>query len=150
MSKELIKDTNWRGVPCTLRYSGSLKPVCVGDVFSTRAVVGGSAPHKESSTGYMTFESGERNYVHGCTWVEDYEPNAWAVMFRTKKKGRKAAGEWKEEYTFSIEHHGDSGAYLMAHGRARLIEFDCDLDCFVKAVDDPMYHSRPDIPWKPS
>jgi len=150
MSKQIITDTNWRGVPCTLRYSGSLKPVCVGDLMGGRPVVGGTAPHKESSTGYMTFEPYESRYVNGCRWVEDYEPNAWAVMCRTKKKGRKVAGEWEEEYTFSIEHHGDSVAYLMAHGRARLLEFNPDLDCFVKAVDDPTYYpSPPVIPSKP-
>lgn len=137
--KAIITDTNWRGVPCTLRYDGSLKPVCEGDMFGESMVMGGRAPHKESSTGYMTYANGDSRYVNGCRWVEDYDPNAWAVMCRIKKKGRKAASEWEEEYTYSIESNGDTAAYLMAHGRARLLEFNPDLECFVKAVREPLY-----------
>ena len=137
--KTIITDTNWRGVPCTLRYSDSLKPVCEGDMFGESQVVGGRAPHKESSTGYMTYANGDSRYVHGCRWVEDFEPNAWAVMCRVTKKGRRPAGEWEEEYTYSIERNGDDEAYLMAHGRARLLERNPDLECFVKATRDPLF-----------
>lgn len=137
--KTIITDTNWRGVPCTLRYSDSLKPVCEGDMFGESQVVGGTAPHKEASTGYMTYANGDSFYVNGCRWVEDFEPNAWAVMCRVSKKGRRPAGEWEEEYTFSIERNGDDEAYLMAHGRARLLERNPDLECFVKATRDPLF-----------
>lgn len=137
--KTIITDTNWRGVPCTLRYNQSLKPVCVGDQFGENQVVGGRAPHKESSTGYMTYANGDSFYVNGCYWIEDFEPNAWAVMCRVTKKGRRPAGEWEEEYTYSIERNGDDEAYLMAHGRARLLERNPDLECFVKATRDPLF-----------
>ena len=137
--KTIITDTNWRGVPCTLRYNNSLKPVCVGDQFGENQVVGGRAPHKESSTGYMTYANGDSFYVNGCHWIEDFDPNAWAVMCRVSKKGRRPAGEWEEEYTYSIERNGDDEAYLMAHGRARLLERNPDLECFVKATRDPLF-----------
>ena len=137
--KTVITDTNWRGVPCTLRYADSLKPVCEGDMFGESMVMGGSAPHKEGSTGYMTYANGDSRYVHGCRWVEDFDPNAWAVMCRIKKKGRKAASDWEEEYTYSIESHGDTSAYLMAHGRARLLEFNSQLECYVKATREPLF-----------
>ena len=137
--KTIITDTNWRGVPCTLRYTDSLKPVCEGDMFGESQVVGGRAPHKESSTGYMTYANGDSRYVHGCRWVEDFDPNAWAVMCRVSKKGRRPAGEWEEEYTYSIERNGDDEAYLMAHGRARLLERNPDLECYVKATRDPLF-----------
>ena len=137
MSNEIITDENWRGVPCTLRYNNSLKPVCGGDQFEGLKVIGGRAPHKANSSGYMSYEGHRETYVHGCHWVEDYEPNAWAVMLRTKRKGRRPEGQWEQDYSFSIDYHGDDRAYLMAHGRARLIEFDPALDCFVKAVEDP-------------
>lgn len=132
--KTIITDTNWRGVPCTLRYNDSLKPVCEGDMFGESMVMGGSAPHKAASTGYMTYANGDSRYVNGCRWVEDFEPNAWAVMYRRKKKGRKAASEWEKEYTFSIPFYGDYEAWLMAHGQARLIEWNPDAECHVKAT----------------
>ena len=134
--KTIITDTYWRGVPCTLRYSDSLKPVCEGDMFGESMVMGGTAPHKESSTGYMRYANDDSRYVNGCRWVEDFDPNAWAVMCRVSKKGRRPAGEWQEEYTYSIERNGDDEAYLMAHGRARLLERNPDLECFVKATRD--------------
>ena len=137
--KTIITDTNWRGVPCTLRYTDSLKPVCEGDMFGESMVMGGTAPHKESSTGYMTYANGDSRYVNGCRWVEDFDPNAWAVMCRVSKKGRRPAGEWEEEYTYSIERNGDDEAYLMAHGRARLLERNPDLECYVKATRDPLF-----------
>ena len=137
--KTIITDTNWRGVPCTMRYTDSLKPVCEGDMIGHGMVMGGRAPHKESSTGYMTYANGDSRYVNGCRWVEDFEPNAWAVMCRIKKKGRKAASDWEEEYTYSIERHGDDEAYLMAEGRSRLLERNPDLECYVKAVREPLF-----------
>lgn len=139
--KTIITDTNWRGVPCTLRYTDSLKPVCEGDKFGESQVVGGRAPHKESSTGYMTYANGDSRYVHGCRWVEDFEPNAWAVMARYTKKvvnlttGKKEWDTWSQASSYSIEHFGDDEAYLMAHGKARLIErYDSNYECHVKAV----------------
>jgi len=144
--KQLITDTNWRGVPCTLRYNDSLKPVCEGDMFGESQVVGGSAPHKESSTGYMLYANGDRFYVNRCRWVEDFEPNAYAVMVRYKKKvmnmttGKKERDTWGQAGSYSIEHCGDDEAYLMAHGKARLIEmYDSNNECHVKAVLDPHY-----------
>ena len=137
--KTIITDTNWRGVPCTLRYTDSLKPVCEGDKFGESQVVGGTAPHKEGSTGYMRYANGDSRYVNGCRWVEDFEPNAWAVMCRVTKKGRRPAGEWEEEYTYSIERNGDDEAYLMAHGRARLLERNPDLECTIKATREPLF-----------
>jgi hypothetical protein len=144
--KQLITDTNWRGVPCTLRYNDSLKPVCEGDMFGESQVVGGSAPHKESSTGYMLYANGDRRYVNGCRWVEDFEPNAYAVMVRYKKKvmnmttGKKEWDTWGQAGSYSIEHCGDDEAYLMAHGKARLIEmYDSNNECHVKAVLDPHF-----------
>lgn len=139
--KTIITDTNWRGVPCTMRYDGSLRPVCKGDRTEGGSVIeGGTAPHKESSTGYVTTDKGSY-YVGtaGARWVEDFEPNAWAVMCRVSKKGRRPAGEWEEEYTYSIERNGDDEAYLMAHGRARLLERNPDLECFVKATRDSLF-----------
>lgn len=139
--KQIITDTNWRGVPCTLRYTDSLKPVCEGDSFGESQVVGGRAPHKESSTGYMTYANGDSFYVNGCRWVEDFEPNAWSVMVRYKKKivnmttGKKEWDTWGFAGSYSIEHYGDDDAYLMAHGKARLLEqYDSNNECRVKAV----------------
>jgi hypothetical protein len=105
-------------------------------MFGESMVMGGTAPHKESSTGYMRYANDDSRYVNGCRWVEDFDPNAWAVMCRVSKKGRRPAGEWQEEYTYSIERNGDDEAYLMAHGRARLLERNPDLECFVKATRD--------------
>jgi hypothetical protein len=139
MSKEIIKDTNWRGVPCTLRYNNSLKPVCVGDKFDSLEVVGGAAPHKPGSSGYMHYTGGQRYYVNGAHWVEDYEPNAWAAMCRRKKKGRKAASDWEKVSTFSIPYYGEDKARLMAHGRARLIEYNPDMECHVKATRETQF-----------
>ena len=144
MSKEIITDTNWRGVPCTLRYDNSLKPVCVGDKFGSLEVVSGEAPHKPGSSGYMSYKGGQRYYAHGAHWVEDFEPNAWAVMLRYKKKivnpatGKKERDTWSQAGAYSIDHYGDDVAFLMAHGKARVIErYDSDNECYVKAVHEP-------------
>lgn len=144
MSNEIITDENWRGVPCTLRYNNSLKPVCVGDQFEGLKVIGGRAPHKANSSGYMSYEGHRDTYVHGCHWVEDFEPNAWAVMCRYKKKvmntttGKKEWDTWGQAGSYSIEYYGDNDAFLMAHGKARLIErFDLNNECHVKAVIEP-------------
>jgi len=123
----IVKSNDWRGVPCTMRYKGSLKPVLVGDVVSgdeakdETIIKGGQAPHKEGSTGYVTLNDGSF-YVDtvGARWVPDFEPNAWAVMIRCTKKVMNM-----------------TTAYLMAHGRARLLEqYHSDQECFVKAVHD--------------
>lgn len=146
MSKQIITDTNWRGVPCTLRYNNSLKPVCVGDQFGENQVVGGQAPHKESSTGYMTYANGDSRYVHGCHWIEDFEPNVWAVELRYKKKivnevtGKKQWDTWGQVCAYSISHCGDEEAFLMAHGKARLLErYDSNNECHVKAAWSPLF-----------
>jgi len=146
----IVKSNDWRGVPCTMRYKGSLKPVLVGDVVSgdeakdETIIKGGQAPHKEGSTGYVTTNDGSF-YVDtvGARWVPDFEPNAWAVMIRCTKKvmnmttGKKEWEDWSQATSYSIEHHGDDVAYLMAHGRARLLEqYHSDQECFVKAVHD--------------
>lgn len=141
--KQIITDTNWRGVPCTMRYDGSLQPVCKGEVTKGGSIIeGGTAPHKESSTGYVTTDKG--SYYVGTVnarWVEDFEPNAWAVMVRYKKKvvnmttGKKEWDTWGQAGSYSIEHYGDDDAYLMAHGKARLLErYDSNNECYVKAV----------------
>ena len=144
MSKEIIKDTNWRGVPCTLRYSGSLKPVCVGDKFDNLEVTGGRAPHKADSSGYMSYKDHRETYVNGCYWDEDFEPNAWVVMLRYKKKvvnpttGKKERDTWSQAGAYSIDYHGDDYAFLMAHGKARVIErYNSNNECYVKAVHEP-------------
>ena len=144
--KTIIKSTNWRGVPCTLRYDNSLKPVCEGDMIGESRIVGGSAPHKEGSTGYMSYENGDSRYVHECHWIEDFVPNAYAVMARYKKKvmnmttRKKEWDTWSQVGSYSFEMFGEDQAYLMAHGRARLLErYDHDNEAHVKAILDPHY-----------
>ena len=83
----IVKSNDWRGVPCTMRYRGSLKPVLVGDVVSgdeakdETIIKGGQAPHKEGSTGYVTTNDGSF-YVDtvGARWVPDFEPKSWCVF----------------------------------------------------------------------
>ena len=80
---ELVTSTDWRGVPCTMRYSNpNGKPVLVGDVTEGENVIrGGQAPHKEGSTGYVSTDRG--SYYVGTVnayWDPDFEPNNWCVF----------------------------------------------------------------------
>ena len=80
---ELVTSTDWRGVPCTMRYSNpNGKPVLVGDMGSGGSVIrGGQAPHKEGSTGYVSTDRG--SYYVGTVnayWDPDFEPKSWAVF----------------------------------------------------------------------
>lgn len=150
MSKQIITDTNWRGVPCTLRYDDSLKPVCVGDMFGGSPVVGGTAPHKPSSTGYMTYEPYESRYVHGCRWVEDYTPTHWATLVRYSKRvrnmttGKMEWDKWSQAAAFPIAVYGDDESYLMAEGKARIMERwdSCNITRVV-AVDEHFMKHNP-------
>jgi len=80
---ELIQSNDWRGVPCTMRYSNpNGKPVLVGDVTAGENVIrGGQAPHKEGSTGYVSTDRGSF-YVGtvNAYWDPDYEPKNWCVF----------------------------------------------------------------------
>ena len=80
---ELVTSTDWRGVPCTMRYSNpNGKPVLVGDVAAGENVIrGGQAPHKDGSTGYVSTDRGSF-YVGtvGAYWDPDYEPKNWCVF----------------------------------------------------------------------
>jgi len=80
---ELIQSNDWRGVPCTMRYSSPKgKPVLVGDVTAGENVIrGGQAPHKEGSTGYVSTDRG--SYYVGTVnayWDPDFEPKNWCVF----------------------------------------------------------------------
>lgn len=80
---ELITCEDWRGVPCTMRYSNPKgKPVLVGDVTEGETVItGGQAPHKEGSTGYVNTDRG--SYYVGTVsayWDPDFEPKNWCVF----------------------------------------------------------------------
>ena len=80
---ELVTSTDWRGVPCTMRYSNpNGKPVLVGDVTEGENVIhGGQAPHKEGSTGYVSTDRG--SYYVGTVnayWDPDFEPKNWCVF----------------------------------------------------------------------
>jgi hypothetical protein len=80
---EVVTSTDWRGVPCTMRYSSPKgKPVLVGDVTAGENVIrGGQAPHKEGSTGYVSTDRG--SYYVGTVnayWDPDFEPKNWCVF----------------------------------------------------------------------
>ena len=80
---EVVTSTDWRGVPCTMRYSNPKgKPVLVGDVTEGENVIrGGQAPHKEGSTGYVSTDRGS-HYVGtvNAYWDPDFEPKNWCVF----------------------------------------------------------------------
>ena len=80
---DIVTSTDWRGVPCTMRYSNpNGKPVLVGDVTAGENVIrGGQAPHKEGSTGYVSTDRG--SFYVGTVdayWDPDYEPKNWCVF----------------------------------------------------------------------
>jgi hypothetical protein len=79
---ELIKSEDWRGVPCTMKYTKPAgKPVLVGDRVGDSVIEGGQAPHKEGSTGYVSTDRG--SYYVGTVnaqWVADFEPQNWCVF----------------------------------------------------------------------
>jgi len=120
---ELVTSTDWRGVPCTMRYSNpNGKPVLVGDVTAGENVIrGGIAPHKEGSTGYVTTDQG--SYYVGTVnayWDPDFKPKGWAVFVDDQPI-------WWVDYDEFL-------GYLAAHGVAsfhdgaivKAVEWDCD------------------------
>lgn len=115
--KTIITSTDWRGVPCTMRYDASLQPVCKGEVTEGGSIIeGGQAPHKEGSTGYVTTDKG--SYYVGTVnarWVADFEPKSWAVYVNDEPL-------WWVSYNEPL-------GYLAAHGVASFN------DGIVKAVD---------------
>ena len=126
--KTIVTDTDWRGVPCTMRYDSG-KPVCIGDREGTaRAVTGGRAPHKSGSTGYVRLEQdvcgGSEVYV-GCIrarWVPDFEPNHWMVQVRkTPHRNTKPENypEWEPAWSCDYDHEL---SWLAAHGWAAVFE----------------------------
>lgn len=115
---KLVKGTDWRGVPCTMKYTNpNGKPVLVGDVLESGSVVtGGMAPHKDGSTGYISTDHG--SYYVGTAsarWVPDFEPKSWAVFVNDDPI-------WWVDYDEPL-------GYLAAHGVASF------QDGYVKAVE---------------
>jgi hypothetical protein len=115
---ELVTSTDWRGVPCTMRYSNpNGKPVLVGDVTAGENVIrGGQAPHKEGSTGYVNTDRG--SYYVGTVnayWDPDFEPKNWCVFVNDEPY-------WWVDYNEPL-------GYLAAHGVASFH------DGYVKAVE---------------
>ena len=78
--KTLVTDTNWEGMPCTLRYDSG-KPVAHGDVVGQLVVNGGSAPHHCGSTGYVYTDQGQRYVsVINARWTDDFEPRSYVTQ----------------------------------------------------------------------
>ena len=118
MMKTIITSTDWRGVPCTMRYASG-KPVCEGDIVGESIITGGAAPHKQGSTGYVHTDRGQ--YYVGTVdahWVPEYEPHNWAVYVARKPRGKKEP-EWQIHWW--VDYNEPLG-YLAAHGAARLME----------------------------